>query len=157
MGRMPSQERRINKRHFLKLPIHYQEIAPGKAERSSPSILPERSQTKNLSDGGLLFLAPRHYPVDTLFELTFPVKDKLFTMKARVIHLTKDEDSGFYRTGVSFSSASQVFKIRMAEQLYEIDEYRNALSKEKGRSVSEEEAAEKWIGERSADFAEFYR
>jgi len=151
------KERRFSARHFIELPIHYRKLSPKEGSENLSTSLQERSQTKNLSDGGLLFLAPKSYRPGTQFELSFPVKGKAFFLKASVVHSSLDPATGFYETGVCFSNPSELFKIRMAEQLYQIDQFRKKLSEAKGYAVSEEEAAKKWIDEHSAQFAEFYR
>ncbi|OGX06158.1 MAG: hypothetical protein A3G87_02135 [Omnitrophica bacterium RIFCSPLOWO2_12_FULL_50_11] len=151
------KERRFSARHFIELPIHYRKILPEKGAEGVSTSVQERSRTKNLSDGGLLFLAPKSYRPGTQFELSFPVKGKVFSLKASVVHSLLDPATGFYETGMCFSNPSELFKIRMAEQLYQIDKFRKKLSEVKGYAVSEEEAAKRWIEEHSAEFAEFYR
>lgn len=151
------EEKRLSARHFIELPIHYRQISSKHGSGSAPVSVLERSRTKNFSDGGLLFLTPKAYPPGTEFELSFPVQGKVFTMTASVVHSSRDSDSGFYETGVHFSNPSDLFKIRMAEQLCHIDQFRKELSKAEGHPVSEEEAARKWIQEHSAEFAEFFR
>ena len=92
-----------------------------------------------------------------VLELTLPVKEATFTMQGRVVHASRDSETGLFRTGISFPQPDSVFKIKMAEQVYQIDQYRKTLSGKEGRAVSEEEAAHRWIAERSSDFAEFYK
>ena len=147
------KERRLSQRHFMTLPIHYREIPSAKKAGSGTS---ERHYTSNLSEGGLRFLSPKSYPIGTVFEITFPIKDQLMTLKARVVHSVLDRETGTYHTGVCFSNTSQLFKIKLAEQLCHIDEYRRKLSKRTGQVVSEEEAAHRWISEQSEKFSELY-
>ena len=78
-------------------------------------------------------------------------------MEGRVVHTSRDPESGMYRTGIYFSRLDQVFKVKMAEQVHLIHQYRSTLSQEEGRVVSEQEAAERWIEEHSHDFAKFYK
>ena len=151
-----ADEKRLSRRHFLKLPIHYRAIGTVDDSKSDSFSPVGQSQTSNVSEGGLLFLAPQNYPSGTIFELTFPVKEKLFTLRATVIHSMQDVNTGLYRTGVRFSNPSQFFRIKMAEQLCHIEEYRESLSQQTGKSISEEEAAERWINDHSKEFADFY-
>ncbi len=73
------------------------------------------------------------------------------------MYVSRDPELSLYRIGIQFPRADQVFKVKMAEQLRQIDEYQQMLSKEEGRIVSEEEAAQRWIETHSGDFAEFYK
>ena len=151
------QERRSSVRHAIELPIRYRVLTASKqisGSLSQPTRLPK---TKNISDSGLLFLSSEYFKVGTLLELSLPVKEKVLTIEGRVVHASQDSESGFFRTGISFSKPDSVFKVKMAEQVYQIDQYRKFLSKEEGRAVSEEEAAHRWIEEHSGDFAEFYK
>jgi len=151
------QERRVSERHVMKLPIRYREMqADSDHVKNEAALGFKRSRMSNISEGGLLFSASKAYSLGTQLELTFPIKDKLLTLKARVVHATQDPNSGQYNTGVCFSNPSQVFKIKMAEQLFLINQYRIALSRDKGEPISEEEAARKWIGEHSRRFAAFF-
>lgn len=150
------QERRTSERHAVELPIRFRVLNEPR-EATKPSSLANRSQrTKNISHDGLLFLSPQQFKIGTLMALTFPIKDRTFTMEGHVIHSNRDSESGFYRTGIRFLKADSVFKVKMAEQLYQIDQYRKQLSKEEGRAISEEEAAHRWIEKHSMNFAEFY-
>lgn len=78
-------------------------------------------------------------------------------MEGRVVHASRDAETGLFRTGVNFPQPDGVFKIKMAEQVYQIDQFRKILSEKEGRVVSEEEAAHRWIAQHSSDFAEFYK
>ena len=148
------QERRSAIRHTIELPIKCRILSENKEAAKSPIQL--RNRVKDISDGGLLFLSNRSFSIGTLLELTFPVQDKVFTMQGRVVHASKDIESKLFRTGIRFSKSDSVFKVKMAEQVYQIDEYRKTLSREEGRVVSQEEAAIKWIEKHSREFAEFY-
>ena len=151
------QERRSAIRHAVELPIKYRILTERKETARLTSQTARSDYIKDISEGGLLFLSTQHFQMGTLLELTFPVKDKVFAMQGRVVHASRDGGSRLYRTGIRFSKADSVFKIKMAEQLYQIDEYRKLLSGEEGRVVSEEEAAHRWIERHSREFAQFYR
>ena len=150
------QERRSSVRHAVELPIRYRVLT--KPPQSGTDHSPTRPQkTKNVSDSGLLFLSTQCFEVGTLLELSLPVKEKVLTIEGQVVHASEDQGSGFFRTGIHFPKSDSVFKVKMAEQVYQIDQYRKHLSKQEGRVVSEEEAAHRWIDQHSGDFAEFYK
>ena len=151
------QERRSVIRHAVELPVKYHVLAERKETAKTDSKTARSDYIKDISESGLLFLSAKNFQVGVLLELTFPVKDRVFTMQGRVVHASRDSDSKLYRTGIYFAKADSVFKIKMAEQLYQIDEYRKTLSEEEGHVISEEEAAHRWIEKHSREFAEFYR
>ena len=151
------QERRSNVRHAVELPIRYRILTEAKPLiKTSPSAVPS-NKTRNISDTGLLFLSSERFRVGVLLELTLPVKDKLFTIEGRVVHASQDSDSGLFRTGIHFPKLDSVFKVKMAEQVHQIEQYRKTLSQEEGRVVLEEEAAHRWIDEHSDRFAKFFK
>jgi hypothetical protein len=80
------------------------------------------------------------------------VKDKLFDIKSRVSYTKEDRKSGKFRTGVCFADYSSAFMARLAEQMLEIIQYRKDLSRELGREISEEDAANEWIQKHAASF-----
>ena len=151
------RERRSTVRHVVELPIRYRVLSQSQWPRTQVTPSSQPNKTRNISDSGLLFLSSECFKVGTVLELTFPARDKVFTMEGHVVHAGRDSESGLHRIGIRFSNADNVFKIKLAEQLYQISHYRSTLSKEEGRIVTEEEAAHRWIEEHSRDFAEFYK
>ena len=147
------RERRSSDRHVIELPIKYRVVNDIKRRQTTfPTC-----RAKNICDGGLLFLSTERFSNGTLLELTFPVKDQIFTMKGTVVHVRRDAQSEFYKIGIQFPKADHVFKVKMAEQLRQIDQYQQMLSKQEGRIVPEEEAAHRWIETNSGNFAEFFK
>ena len=150
------QERRSAIRHAVELPIRYRVLSePGPSGTNHSPVRPLK--TKNVSDSGLLFLSTECFKIGSLLELSLPVKEKILTIEGRVVHASQDQESDLFRTGIHFPKVDSVFKIKMAEQVYQIDQYRKLLSKQEGRVVLEEEAAHRWIEQHSGDFAEFYK
>ena len=150
------QERRSAVRHAIELPIRYRVLSDRK-QAGEGRYLFRNQKTKNVSDTGLLFLSAEYFEIGTFLELSLPIKESVLTIEGRVVHAGRDLESGLFRTGINFHKSDSVFKIKMAEQVYQIDQYRKLLSKQEGRVVSEEEAAHRWIDQHSSDFAEFYK
>ena len=149
-------ERRSSDRHLIELPIKFRVLEESKSKKRSLDRL-TISKSKNISDSGILFLSSEAFELGVFLEITFPVKDKVFVMEGKVVHVDPDTQPGFYQIGIYFHSANHVFKVKMAEQLRQIHQYQQSLSKEEGRIVSEEEAAEKWIEKNSDHFADFFK
>lgn len=150
------QEKRSSVRYTIELPIRYRLLNESKQTPKTQRYLPY-PKTKNISDAGLLFLSSQYFKIGSLLELTFPVKDRVFTMEGCVVHASRDAESGLYRTGIYFPNPDHVFKVKLADQFRQIEQYRKTLTEEKGRIVSEEEAAQEWIEKHSSEFAEFYK
>ncbi|MBI1977515.1 MAG: PilZ domain-containing protein [Candidatus Omnitrophica bacterium] len=151
------QERRSFVRHNVELPVKCRILGEQKEPEPLTLQAGRSNKIKDISEGGLLFFSTERFKTGTLLELTFPVRSKVFTMQGRVVHASRNGQSKLYRTGICFSKADSMFKVKMIEQLHQIEEYRQLLSEEEGRIVSEEEAAQKWIEQHSGEFAEFFR
>ncbi|OGW85380.1 MAG: hypothetical protein A3C35_00885 [Omnitrophica bacterium RIFCSPHIGHO2_02_FULL_46_11] len=150
------QEKRTIPRHAIELPVKYRVLSKSKEEKSRP-LEDQVYKTKNISESGILFLSSEYFKIGTLLELTLPLRDKVFTMEGRVVHSSQDSATRLFRTGIYFPSASSVFKVKLIDQIHQIDEYRRSISIKESRPISEEEAAHLWIKEHSVEFAEFYK
>ena len=154
---MKWREKRTAVRHAAELPIRYRVLGDGRHPGGSLSLAVSSERTKDISEAGLLFLSSQSFKVGTLLELKIPLGDRVFFLEGRVTHTNWDIESGLFRTGIQLLNPDSVFKVKMAEQVHQIDEYRRELSTREGRSVSSEEAAQRWIEEHSVRFAEFYK
>ena len=139
-------------RHSLSLPLSYKVIE--KSLKKDPENI--RSQTINVSLGGLLF--PAKHPVDpeSKIEIKMPFENKVFNVKARVVRCIQNSDTKLYDIAVNFVRTQEAFKAKMIEQIYLIAGYRDMLSLESGEEVSMEEASRKWIERYSERFKRLY-
>jgi len=144
---MPKKEKRRFIRHLLVSPLEYEVEQEGKTEKS---------ETIDISEGGLLFVAKNDVAPGSNINIQLPLYERTFHIKARVIHSTKDVESGLFRIGVSFSSYSDAFKVKLIEQIYLIEEYRVLRSLQLGRDVSLQEASKEWIQRYSERFNRLY-
>lgn len=140
------------RRRFIRHPICY----PLEFEYA-PSKIKERTSTRNVSKGGLLFTTKHKLHEGKLIVLKMPLKDKIFKIKGKVVHVAEDEDDPkLYDIGIAFYSFSDAFKVKLIEQIYLIDEYRALRSVQLGHDVSFREASEEWIKRYSKRFAKLY-
>ena len=140
------------RRHFIRHPICY----PLEFEHA-PKKIKERTKTLNVSEGGLLFLSRYPLKKNEIIILKMPLQDKVFRVKAKVMHTTKDsENKDLFSIGVSFYRYSDAFKVKLVEQLYLIDEYRMLRSLQLGHELSMQKASEEWIKRYSKRFARLY-
>lgn len=149
---MPIIEFRHFIRHPVCLPLAYKVIDP--ETRESKEEL--RSETINVSRGGLLF--PAKYPAKTgaRILIRMPFEGKFFNVRAKVIRSVNNPETKLYDIAVSFSRSQEAFKAKMIEQIYLIAEYRDLLSLEEGEDVSLQEASRQWIKRYSERFRKLY-
>ena len=141
------KERRRFIRHLLVSPLEYQIEEGGKSEKT---------ETVDISEGGLLFMSKEKVKPGTKIKLKLPLYEKVFHIHAQVIHVRKDDEIGLYKVGVAFSSYSDAFKVKLIEQIYLIEEYRVLRSLQLGRDVSLQEASKEWIKRYSERFKRLY-
>ncbi|MDD4956646.1 MAG: PilZ domain-containing protein [Candidatus Omnitrophica bacterium] len=144
---MEHQERRRFIRHLLVNPVEF---------RIEEDRGYEKTNTLDTSEGGLLFLSKTEVASGTTISLQMPLYDKVFKIRARVVHSTKDEESGLFRVGVVFVNFSDAFKVKLIEQIYLIEEYRVLRSLQLGRDMTLKEASEEWVKKYSERFQKLY-
>lgn len=137
-------EKRRFPRHLISSPIRYNQI---QSKSFSGSI------TVDISEGGVCFLSGLFMPRGSMVNFTLPVADQVFHVEGKTTYSAFVDNIGFYRTGVEFQNTGAHFRVKLGEQVTQIKEYRNQLSKESGNEVSEKEAAHKWVEERGKHFS----
>ncbi|MFH1791491.1 MAG: PilZ domain-containing protein [Candidatus Omnitrophota bacterium] len=136
------------RRRFIRHPICY----PLEFERPSDKLT-ERSHTRDIGEGGLMFLSTRRLDAEEVIILKLPLQNKLFKVKAKVEHVSKNkENNALYDVGVSFYRHSDAFKVKLIEQIYLIDEYRALRAVALGRDISFMDASDEWIKHYSERF-----
>ena len=146
----------IESRHFIRhplcLPLSYKIVK--KSLKDEPQD--HRSQTINVSLGGLLF--PSKHPVnpESKIVIKMPFENKVFNVKAQVVRCILNSETKLYDIAVNFLRAQEAFKAKMIEQIYLIAGYRDMLSLQTGKEVSLEDASRKWIKRYSARFKRLY-
>ena len=139
-------DRRHFIRHLLVTPLEFVVADEDK---------PEKTETVNVSEGGLMFLSRKDVVEGSIIRLQMPLYDKVFSIKAKVVHTQKDE-SGLFRVGVSFVSYADAFKVKLIEQIYLIEEYRVLRSLQLGEEMTLQEASKEWIKRYSDRFEKLY-
>ena len=145
-------ERRRFIRHPISLPLVYKVIKSG----VSQSRVDMKSETNDVSIGGLSFPARKPVKADSVIAISMPFEDKVFNIKAKVIRCVDNPETKLYDIAVSFFRLYEAFKVKMIEQIYLVSEYRDLLSLQLGKEVSLEEASCKWIKRYSERFKRLY-
>ena len=144
---MEKKEKRRYIRHLLVNPLEFQ---------VADECEFEKTETVNLSEGGLLFMSRKDVAIGTFIKLHMPLYNKVFKISARVAHSSKDEATGLFRIGVTFSNYADAFKVKLIEQIYLIEEYRVLRSLQMGEEMTLQDASKEWIKRYSERFEKLY-
>ena len=152
-GLFPISERRRFIRHPLCFPLTYTVV---KENPAGTARAEKKSKSINISLGGILFSA--HKPVETGSDivLKLPFQDKIFNVKAKVVHCAKSPETKLYNIGAEFHRMSAAYKVKLVEQLYLISEFRDLRSIELGKEITLERASREWIKRYSDRFRKLY-
>jgi hypothetical protein len=137
--------RRAFVRHPIQVPLSVR--VPGGEEF--------RSRVADISEGGVSFTSPLALEKGGAVEVVIPVHDSRFTLTGTVAWCSEAEDGGF-RIGLSFIEPGTHFKMKLAEQVLRIEDLQQTLSRERGVSVTRQEAADLWVERYASNFADLY-
>lgn len=127
-------------RHPTSIPIH---VSTG-TQNSADVIV------KNLSAGGLSFITDIPVKVGSVVDLFIPCINPDYQGEGVIVWRRSQPPEGF-EVGVRFANDDEYFRVRMVEQVCQIEEYRQQLAAA-GREISSEEAAHEWITRFASDF-----
>jgi len=109
-------------------------------------------QTESLSNvslSGLAFKSNVSWEIDTIIGIRIPLVHPIFETSCRVVWCHKK--NSYFEIGVELMDTDDAFKVRMVEQICQIENYRKKLKKQ-GRELTIEEAAIEWINRYAAVF-----
>ncbi|MCP3687520.1 MAG: PilZ domain-containing protein [Gammaproteobacteria bacterium] len=106
----------------------------------------------SISLGGLSFISPRALDVLRKVRICIPMVREDNYLEGRVVWCEKSKSG--YEVGLQFDRSSEVFRLRMIEQICHIEHYRREVEQREGRQLSPEEAANEWIALYAGDFPE---
>lgn len=117
-----------------------------------PETSVERSEEylNNVSIGGLAFQSDEAVEEDSLVRVRIPLVKPAFEAVARVVWCR--EDAGHYDIGVEFLETTDGFRVRMVEQVCQIEHYKKQIQQTEGRALSPREAALEWINKFAESF-----
>jgi hypothetical protein len=133
-------------RHPVSVPIEYQE----------KQIRPGRSSSVDLSEGGICFLAERFIAKGSPINLKIPVGDQMFTIEGQVAYSNRLPTLNRFKTGVAFTNPTHAFRAKLVEEMVQMKLFREKLSREQGREVTEDEAARTWVEKYAKQFGELF-
>jgi len=122
-------------RHPSDIPIEYQMDVSGAGV--------SRQRLNNISEGGLSFRSGQALPVGSTITIRISEVHPDFEAKGQVIWCRRQ--SPIYEIGVAFIGATDLFQVRMVEQICHIEQYKAEVLAREGRRLSGEQAAREWI------------
>ncbi len=108
------------------------------------------SQEQTALNTGLCFRTTDSFAADTTIEITLFLNGSALNAEARVAWVEKDGDSHW--VGVNFTNSESSYTMRMAEQICQIEHYRQDVLATQGRRLSQEQAAAEWVERYAARF-----
>ena len=107
-------------------------------------------KANNLSAGGLCFFTDIPVRVGAVVDLNISYVKPDYKGEGVIVWRRGARPSG-YEVGVRFANDDEYFRLRMVEQVCQIEKYRQQLM-ETGRNLTSEAAALEWIERYAADF-----
>ncbi len=104
----------------------------------------------DISYGGLRFISDTAIPNGSLIKIRIDIISQACEVDARVVWCRHHE--GRYELGVVFIDQQVAFKMRMVEQVCNIEHYRNLVLRKEGRQLDSKQAAMEWIARHAAQF-----
>ena len=105
----------------------------------------------NVSLGGLSFIADDRLDIDESIQVRFPILNNNSTLKGKVIWCEKSKQG--YEVGLEFDDADEVQRLKMIDQISDIENYRQRKEAIEGRKMTSEQAAREWVKQYAGDFS----
>ena len=132
-------------RHPSDIPIEYQ------VDTRDSGLSQER--LNDIGKGGLSFFSARKLSPGTRISIRISSVQPSFEAGAQVVWC-QAEGAGFV-IGVAFTESSDMFRVRMIEQICHIEHYKAEVLATEGRRLDGEQAAREWIHKFAGEFPDF--
>lgn len=111
----------------------------------------EEDTITNISLGGLCFVADDRLEIDAAIKVRMPVLDQDSQLDGKVVWCNKTRNG--YEIGLEFDDPAQVERLKMIDQIREIENFRRDQELRDGRKLSSEEAAREWVRQFAGEFS----
>lgn len=105
----------------------------------------------NVSLGGLCFVANDRLDINESIQVRFPVLDEETLIDGKVVWCNKTAKG--YEVGLEFNNPAEVERLKMIDQIRQIEDFRNDTERQDGRKLSSEQAAREWISSCVGNFS----
>lgn len=104
----------------------------------------------NLCKGGLCCITDEALAEGTRASIRITLVDPPFEARVRVVWCQPRQDR--FEVGFCFLDPEDTFRVRIVEQICQIEHYRRRVRETEGRELAPEEAAEEWIAKYARGF-----
>lgn len=111
----------------------------------------QQQQLRNISGGGFSCLVDEPLPIGSRVQLRIPKIWPDYRGCGTVVWCSATPPA--FEVGIEFGAAD-LFKAKMVEQLCQIEQYRQQVQADEGRTLDSEQAASEWIALYAKEFAE---
>ena len=111
----------------------------------------EDESITNVSLGGLCFIASDRLDINESIQVRIPVLNQEHNLDGKVVWCNKTAKG--YEVGLEFNDPDEVDRIKMIDQICQIESYRQDLEKSNGRKLSSEQAAREWVNRYAGEFS----
>ena len=126
-------------RHPIDIPIKIIE-SEGEDSESEDSL---DQSLDDISIGGLRCLSDKPLAAGTEITIIIGLVEPALEIPGIVIWCQATDTS--YELGIEYQGEKDVYRLRMVEQICNIEHYRKEVQSREGRDISSEEAAREWI------------
>jgi len=105
----------------------------------------------NVSLGGLCFVADDRLEIDEAIQVRFPVLDEETHIDGKVVWCNKTTKG--YEVGLEFNDPAEVERLKMIEQIRQIENFRSDMEQQIGHKLSSEQAAREWVSKYAGEFS----
>jgi len=133
-------------RHITGIPIKITlDYASRSYQKSSDDLI------TNVSHGGMSFIADDRFDIGQTIRVRFPILNKRTALSCKVIWCQKTGRG--YETGLEFEDPEETQRMKMIDQISDIENYRRRLENQEGRKITSEQAAREWVEQYAGEFS----
>lgn len=105
----------------------------------------------NVSLGGLSFIATDPLDIRANVRVSFPILKSDASLDGRVVWCEKSHRG--YEIGLEFDDPREVERLKMVEQICQIEKFRDEVAEREGRHLTSEQAAREWVSHFTSEFS----
>jgi hypothetical protein len=110
----------------------------------------ENETISDVSQGGLCFIAGDRLEINESLQVRFPALKRIHGLNGKVVWCNKIAEG--YAVGLEFDDPGEVERLKMIDQICQIESFRQGLEKSEGRKLSGEQAAREWVSRYAGEF-----
>jgi Tfp pilus assembly protein PilZ len=133
-------------RHITGIPIQITlDYASRNYQKSSDDTI------TNVSHGGMSFIADDRFDIGQKIRVRFPILNKQTALSCKVIWCQKSNRG--YEIGLEFEDSEEIQRMKMIDQISDIENYKRRIALQEGRKITSEQAAREWVKQYAGDFS----